>query len=92
MNPVHGAHSSLLIVYVTACLLAWAPLTHAAEVRKNSLDFEDSIVEGMNKKPLDSLSQINEKDSKKKRSHLYTKKTSLEIEALESASEIGLKP
>lgn len=42
-----------------------------APSRSKSIDFDGELVEGMNKKPLDSLSQISEDQRKRKKSHLY---------------------
>jgi hypothetical protein len=41
--------------------------------RKRSIDFEDTLVEGVNKQPLDSLSQISE-EQKKNDVRLYRKR------------------
>lgn len=41
--------------------------------RKRSIDFEDTLVEGVNKQPLDSLSQISE-DRNKNDIRLYRKR------------------
>jgi hypothetical protein len=42
--------------------------------RGKVIDFEDEVVEGMNKRPLDSLSQISENGRKRKKPHLYRKR------------------
>jgi hypothetical protein len=42
--------------------------------REKVIDFEDEVVEGMNKKPLDSLSQISEGNKKRHKPHLYRKR------------------
>lgn len=38
------------------------------------IDFEDDVVEGVNKRPLDSVQQLGDADRRKKRSHLYRKR------------------
>jgi len=42
--------------------------------RQKVIDFEDEVVEGINKRPLDSLNQISEKDKRKNKPHLYKKR------------------
>ena len=42
--------------------------------RSRVIDFEDELVEGVNRKPLDSLNQISEKEKRKRRMHLYRKR------------------
>lgn len=44
-----------------------------AEKRSTKIDFEDALVEGMNKQPLDSLSQLAEDDAHR-RYRLYRKR------------------
>jgi hypothetical protein len=98
MTPVQDAHLFFVAVIRSLKPMALAfyllfPLASWSDSeRKNSLNFEDAMVESVNKKPLDSLNQINEKDGKKKRSHLYSKKTSLEAEAQSLLNEMGYKP
>jgi hypothetical protein len=48
------------------------------------IDFEDELVEGMNKKPLDSLSQVSERDRKRHRPHLYRKRAGFRTETAET--------
>lgn len=48
------------------------------------IDFEDETVEGMNKRPLDSLNQISERDKKHRKPHLYRKRVGFSSENAES--------
>ena len=41
--------------------------------RSTSINFEDEMIEGINRKPLDSVNQISERDGKHKQ-HLYRKR------------------
>ena len=50
------------------------------------IDFDGDLVEGMNKQPWDSLSQLSEKN-KKKRSHLYHKRKGFRTETQEALFE-----
>jgi len=63
-------HSRFLFFAVGAVLLA---VTAVSGDRKKSIDFEDTLVEGVNKQPLDSLSQISE-DKAKNDIRLYRKR------------------
>lgn len=56
--------------------------------RSKVIDFEDSLVEGVNKRPLDSLSQISDQMRKRKRPHLYRKRGGFRFENSESLSEM----
>jgi len=57
--------------------------------RGRVIDFEDSLVEGVNKRPLDSLSQIGDAD-RRKRPHLYRKRAGFRTETLETVREIRM--
>lgn len=63
---------------------------HAQE-RSKSLDFDDSLVEGLNKQPLDSYSQIADGNRKRKRPHLYQKRAHFDHEMNEKISALGLE-
>ena len=41
--------------------------------RSTSINFEDEMIEGINRKPLDSVNQISERDGRGKK-HLYRKR------------------
>ena len=56
--------------------------------RSKVIDFEDEVVEGLNKRPLDSLSQISERDRKKHKPHLYRKRGGFRTETAESLHQI----
>ena len=56
--------------------------------RQKSIDFEDEVVEGMNKRPLDSVSQISEKDRNKRKPHLYRKRAGFRDETIQTLGEI----
>lgn len=78
--------------WALACLFVCMSLAPAravfAQERSKSLDFEDSTIEGVNKQPLDSLSQISDRDAKRKKNHLYWKKTHFHPETQESLREL----
>lgn len=59
-------------------------VAEAGPKRQKVIDFEDEVVEGMNKRPLDSLNQVSEKDRKKRRPHLYRKRAGFRTETYDT--------
>ena len=86
--PVRDAVSSLLLTLAVAvlALTLTLPHSHAAE-RGKVIDFEEATVEGMNKRPYDSLQSLNEKERRRKRAHLYRRRSSFQSEIVESLRE-----
>ena len=87
----------LFFVLMTVLLtqhFVWAenktPPTPGAQ-RKKALDFEDDLIEGMNKNPLDSLEHVARKDDKS-RPYLYWKRGDFRREMKQNAHEIGYMP
>ncbi len=78
---VFSAVASLLLV----ALLATS--SHAQERRK-SLEFEDGMVEGMNPRTRDSLSQVGDKDRTGKKPHLYKKRTEFKEETADALKDL----
>lgn len=74
--------------WIAVCALGFASLVPAVPAissaapqgpfaggkRHKSIEFEDELVEGMNKRPLDSVSQIGERERANGRPHLYRKR------------------
>jgi hypothetical protein len=56
--------------------------------RQKVIDFEDEVVEGLNKRPLDSLNQISEADRKRHKPHLYRKRAGFRTETAESLQQM----
>lgn len=52
--------------------------------RQKVIDFDDETIEGLNKRPLDSLSQLSEKDKRRRKPHLYRKRTGFRSETAET--------
>lgn len=81
---------TLLIVALTvgvAFQVAGAFAADGGGGRGRSIDFEEELIEGVNKKPYDSLNQISERDKRKKKPHLYNKRGSFKTETEESLRE-----
>lgn len=74
----------LTLVVIVICGLYYDSANAGDKNRQKVIDFEDQLVEGMNKQPLDSLNQISEKDRKKKKPHLYRKRTGFRSETNET--------
>jgi hypothetical protein len=76
------------------CVAAWLPARAHADTTKRQkvIDFEDEVVEGVNKRPLDSLNQISERDRRKKKPHLYRKRGGFKSETAESLRVMRYTP
>lgn len=75
-------------IFILLCLLsaqAWA-----GSNRQKMIDFDDELVEGMNKKPLDSVSQLGEGAGGKKKPHLYRKRSSFKTETRDAYRTLGM--
>lgn len=59
--------------------------------RSKQIDFEDNVVEGMNKNPLDFLENVAKKDGKGN-IPLYKKRTNFRNELRSNAHEMGYVP
>lgn len=66
----------------------------AAEKAKGQkvIDFEDEVVEGLNKRPFDSLSQISERNKKRHKPHLYRKRVGFRTETADSLHTAKFTP
>lgn len=100
-NPVSGAlRESRALRWKTcllgalACVTLLGPHARAGENdrRQKVIDFEDEVVEGLNKRPLDSLSQISERDKRRKRPHLYRKRGGFRSEIAETLRVLRYAP
>jgi hypothetical protein len=77
--------SLLLALALTSCE-TWAGNTKK-ESHQKVIDFEGDLVEGVNKRPWDSLSQISDKNARR-RSHLYQKRKGFRTENRETLQEL----
>ncbi|OFZ78765.1 MAG: hypothetical protein A2583_09855 [Bdellovibrionales bacterium RIFOXYD1_FULL_53_11] len=57
--------------------------------RAKAIDFDDEVVEGMNKRPLDSVSQLSEAGRNRKKDHLYRKRGGFKGETAVMLRELG---
>jgi hypothetical protein len=58
------------LIMISIISLSMALAAPSKVKRSKAIDFDDETIEGVNKMPLDSVSQLNEKNMRKKR-HLY---------------------
>src|SRR5262249_36882584 len=86
---------SPLAVAVASIMLAtsaWGGPSSTAKQRARVIDFDDDVVEALNKRPLDSLSQISERDRKKHKPHLYRKRVGFRTEMAETLRVLRFTP
>ena len=62
-----------------------------AETRGRIIHFDDEVVEGMNKSPMDALESIGD-PNRDKNAHLYRKKTDFHPEMKQQSKEAGYLP
>ena len=67
-------------------------LAGAADKRHKAIEFEDEVVEGMNKRPLDYVSEIAEKERNGARTHLYRKRVGFRQETQLTLREMRFSP
>jgi hypothetical protein len=60
--------------------------------RQKVIDFEGELVEGVNRKSLDSLSQFSESKKRASKPHLYRKRQSFRSEITETLREMRHSP
>jgi hypothetical protein len=60
--------------------------------RSKVIDFEDEVVEGMNKRPLDSLSTLGDGGKKRRKPHLYRKRVGFRTETQETLKALRYTP
>ncbi len=82
-------HPVFAACVVTLAISASTIPTLASERRK-VIDFDDELVEGMNKRPLDSVSQLGDASRKKNKPHLYRKRMSFKNDVNETLKTAGL--
>lgn len=87
MRPIERAHPFMSWFLVALLLLLMAAAASAEPrqgKRQKVIDFDDEVVEGLNRRPLDSLNQVSEREKRRRKSHLYRKRASFKSETRES--------
>lgn len=90
MKPIVSGIATLLVLMGFAFEAAARP--NAGDKRQKVIDFEDEVVEGLNRRPLDSLSQVSERDKKRKKPHLYRKRVGFKTENAETLRALRYTP
>jgi len=67
------------------------PTPKPLENRSKSLSFDDSLVEGMNRNPLDSIESVGKEDTARQ-PHLYNKRLNFKKELKDSVKDSGYQP
>lgn len=86
MNLLKFTNKTLLLLSLTL-----STTTFAQSKRSTVLNFEDEMVEGINRKPLDSVNQISERN-KKGQGHLYRKRAGFADRDQILMNELRLQP
>ncbi|MCM0606403.1 MAG: hypothetical protein KA715_09965 [Xanthomonadaceae bacterium] len=81
----NSAQLTALIVFMSLFVMFEA---YAGSKREKVIAFDDDLVEGMNKRPLDSLQQLGSAN-KNRRSHLYRKRGSYPTETRITLQEMS---
>lgn len=58
------------------------------EKRMKVIDFDDEVVEGMNKRPLDSLNYLSDQDKDRDHKRLYRKRVGFKNETQETLRDL----
>ena len=72
---------------ILAAMLTAVAANALAASREKIIDFEDALVEGVNRKPYDSLEALSEKERRRRHSHLYHRRAGFQSEIEETLLE-----
>ncbi|MFL5814307.1 MAG: hypothetical protein ACJ763_12070 [Bdellovibrionia bacterium] len=81
-----------LVVLTLSLLTVHAGIAGEKAKGQKVIDFEDEVVEGLNKRPFDSLSQISERNKKRRKPHLYRKRVGFRSETADSLHTAKFTP
>lgn len=96
--PLMSSPSGLVSITVWVLLIITVGNLSAAHAapqgpkRQKVIDFDDELVEGLNRRPLDSLSQLSEKEKRRRKHHLYHKRASFKSETVETLRALRYTP
>lgn len=82
---------SLILTLLTSLALpsaSAAPGSPPPSSRSKVIDFDGDLVEGVNKRPYDSLSEVNDGNGRAKKIHLYKKRKGFRTETQETIREM----
>lgn len=81
----------MLMLFLGAFLLV-TEVNAKTPGRQKVIDFEGSLVEGVNKRPWDSVSQLSQTGNVNQKPHLYRKRRGFRAETLSTLRELGHLP
>ena len=76
--------ASMFAAAILGAFFLTAGIVYAKGKSSKVIDFDGDVVEGMNKRPLDSLSHISDRDKNKRKPHLYRKRAGFRTETAET--------
>lgn len=84
MKRIVARYSAKLLMAALLISLSLPASAIAESKRSKVIDFEDETIEGLNKRPLDSVSQLSEKEKKRRKIHLYRKRVGFSSETAQT--------
>ncbi len=81
-----------LVCFLAMAVLGTGGFAKEGGKRGRVIDFEDEVVEGMNKRPLDSLSTLGDGGKKRRKPHLYRKRVGFRTETQETLKALRYTP
>ena len=90
MNLHRTPHLYILCLLIHVLLLN-SSFANEGSKRQKELNFEDDVIEGINRKPLDSVNQISERNEHDK-PHLYRKRSTFADLNQELNDNLRLQP
>ena len=82
--------SNLKILCVFLTFMTSSALAAPSTARLKAIDFDEELVEGLNRRPLDSLQSIHDGRDRKRKTHLYRKRSSFRSELARSVRSAAL--
>ena len=79
---------NLIYIFCITVVVLSSHMASSDKARQKVIDFDGDVVEGVNKQPLDSLTQISEKEKRRRKVHLYRKRRGFQTEIQETLREM----
>jgi hypothetical protein len=88
MNKKVILYRLFIFIFCLTVAIGSSKQASAEKSRQKVIDFDGDVVEGVNKRPLDSLTQVSEKEKRRRRVHLYHKRRGFRTEIQETLREM----
>jgi hypothetical protein len=95
MMTFRSFNKTLMTIFLVGSLLGASAAIAAeggAPKRQKVIDFEGDVVEGVNKRPFDSLNQISDAKKRRNRPHLYRKRAGFRTETADELKVLRYTP